>query len=384
MKKIFLCLSIIGILCFGLAGCDEQNEPTKESSKPSSSTSQSTNTKKEENKVTPSENSGEKSEPENIVIEDNKTEDNKKEEKQESSSEYTTIKFSDMYETKGSIKNVSTMLKNLNGKKVHIKGYPAVQSPLDESFVYLNNQPYVTCPFCTIGDITKLEVIPIFMANKSKIKYTENPIEVYGKLEVAAKVDSEGYTTQFRVYADRVEEIKDTNANKAVNEYYAALSQAGMIYDIQTLQMNIEYATNPEYMVYYDEKLQNGSSVVMDKVAIVKGIADEYIGYDKQYGSGYGSGFVYLDYVKECPDIVKQCEPADERLKGLNDELIQLYNDQVTILEKYQDVCYKIYEAKDSLTEKDADSFIKLLQAINAPNVKQYEAFTAWNNKLRE
>lgn len=302
----------------------------------------------------------------------------------ESSSDYTVIKFSDMYETKGNNKNVSTMLKNLNGKKVQIKGYPAVQSPLDESFVYLNNQPYVTCPFCTIGDVTKLEVIPIYMADGSKIKYTENAIIAYGKLEVAAKVDSEKYTTQFRIYADKVEELKDSNANKVVNEYYSTLSERGMIYDIQTLQMNVEYASNPNYMLYYDEKLQTGQSKSPDYVAICKAISDEHLNYDDQYGEGYGSGYTYLDYIKECPDIVKTCEPENERLKELNNELIKLYTDEIGILEKYQEICYKIHEMGDNVTEKDANGFIKELQELNAPNMKQYEAFTSWNNKLRE
>ncbi len=303
-----------------------------------------------------------------------KTEETKKEESK--SSEYTIIKFSDMYETKGKLKNVSTMLKNLNGKKVQIKGYPAVQSPLDESFVYLNNQPYVTCPFCTIGDITKLEVIPIFMANKSKIKYTENALNVYGTLEVAAKVDSEGYTTQFRVYADKVEELKDDNSNKAVNAYYQKLSEEGMIYDIQTLQMNIEYATNPEYMVYYDEALQTGKSTSLNKMSAIKGIVDEFLSYDERYNG-------YLRYIKECPDIVKMCEPEDERLKGLNNELIELYNKEIEILQKYQDAVYAFNTIK-SPTNADAETAYKALTALNSSNLKLYNEFTAWNNKLRE
>jgi hypothetical protein len=281
-----------------------------------------------------------------------------------------------MYETKGKNKNVSTMLKNLNGKKVEIKGYPAVQSPLDESFVYLNNQPYVTCPFCTIGDVTKLEVIPIFMANKSKIKYTENALDVFGTLEIAAKVDSEGYTTQFRIYADKVTEITDSNANKLVNEYYSKLSQAGMIYDIQTLQMNVEYASNPEYMIYYDEDLQTGKSKTLSKVNAIKGIVDEYLGFDSQYGG-------YLRYIEECPDIVKSLEPEDERLKGLNDELIQLYNDEIEILKKYEAAVYE-YQAIENPTAADAEKTFKALTTLNVDNLKQYNAFTAWNNKLRE
>ena len=388
MKKL-LCILLAFACIFAFAACEDE-ETLKPSENPSSSstTSKSSGDNNENKEKTTSsgeaktESGNSSSEVKEEVKEEKKEE--VKEEVRETNNGYTVIRFSDMYEIKGKNKNVSTILKNLNGKKVEIKGYPAVQSPLDESFVYLNNQPYVTCPFCTIGDITKLEVIPIYMANGSKIKYTENAIRVQGKLEVAAKLDSEGYTTQFRIYADKVEELKDSNSNKAVNDYYSRLSQDGMIYDIQTLQMNIEYASNPEYMMYYDEKLQTGKSTTLDKVAVVKGIANEYLGYDAQYGSGYSSGYTYLIYIKECPEIVKNCEPEDERLKKLNDELIKLYEDEIKLLEKYESICYRINLLGDNLKEKEADGFMKELQALNAPNLKQYEAFTAWNNKLRE
>ena len=382
MKKIVFLIALISLLM--LVACDDTNK--NDNNQTNNSNVEETKTELLIEETASTEASGEATTSENN--EDEKVEEAEKveesESKQDNNSEYTVIKFSDMYETKGKIKNVSTMLKNLDGKKVEIKGYPAVQSPLDESFVYLNNQPYVTCPFCTIGDITKLEVIPIFMANKSKIKYTENAIDVYGTLEVAPKLDSEGYTTQFRIYADRVEELKDSNANKEVNDYYATLSQQGMIYDIQTLQMNVEYASNPEYMTYYDENLQTGKSTTMDKVAVVKAIADEYLGYDSQYGKGFGTDYTYLIYIEECPAIVKQCEPKNDRLIKLNNELIKLYADEISILTKYQDICYRIHALGDKVTEKEADGFINELKALNAPNMKQYEAFTAWNNKLRE
>lgn len=286
--------------------------------------------------------------------------------------EYTEIKFSDMYETKGKEKNVSIMLQNLNGKKVKLKGYPAVQSPLDESFLYLNNQPYVTCPFCTIGDITKLEVIPVFMADGSKIKYTEDALIVYGTLEVEEKVDSEGYTTQFRIYADSVETSETSDADKNVQEYYSTLSNAGMIYDIQTLQMNIEYASNPEYMVYYGQ----------NKREIVNGIIDEYIGFDNSYAQNFGEGYNYLVYIMECPEIVKSCEPEDENLKELNNELIKLYNDQILVLNKYSEIVYQ-YNGKE-LTDAEVEEAYNDFVSLNSENLQLYNRFTAWNNKLRE
>lgn len=286
--------------------------------------------------------------------------------------EYTEIKFSDMYETKGNEKNVSKMLQNLEGKKVKLRGYPAVQSPLDESFVYLNNQPYVTCPFCTVGDITKLEVIPIFMADGSKIKYTEDVMMVYGTLEVEAKVDSEGYTTQFRIYADKVELSQATDADKEVQAYYSDLSNAGMIADIQRLQMDIEYASNPEYMTYYGETTRE----------IVNGIINEYIGIDNQFKQNGNVDFSYVEYIKECPDIIKSCEPEAERLKSLNNELIELYNDQIEVLQKYEAIVYK-YNGTE-LSDAEIENVYNEFVSLNGENLDLYNRFTAWNNKLRE
>jgi len=386
-KVLYLIIAVICVIM--LTACEESKPVEQKAQNPGSgSVITAVNNSQKSGEIVISEKSGEEAiENNQEEIIESKPEEKKEQPKEEASAKnngYTIIKFSDMYETKGNIKNVSTMLKNLNGKKVEIKGYPAVQSPLDESFVYLMNQPFVTCPFCTIGDTTKLEVIPIFMANKSKIKYTENALDVFGTLEVAAKVDSEGYTTQFRIYADKIKEVEDTNANKAVNAYYADLSEKGMIYDIQTLQMNIEYVSNPLYMVNYDEKVSTGQSSTLDKIAMVKAISDEYLSYDSQYGTGFGTDFTYLHYVKECPEIVKDCEPKDERLIKLNNELIKLYNDEIGILEKYQEICYKIHALGDNITEKEAEGFADELTKLNGPNMKQYEAFTAWNNKLRE
>ena len=105
-------------------------------------------------------------------------------------SNYSKIKFSEMYETINNEKQVSSIYKSFDGKEIEISGYMAYQSPLDESYIYLVNQPYVSCPFCAIGDITKLEIIPVYMANGSTIKYTENGVTIRGKLEVAEKVDA--------------------------------------------------------------------------------------------------------------------------------------------------------------------------------------------------
>ena len=339
MNKKLIILSLI--LAFSLIGCENKKE-----------------------EVIATIESGE-----NIVLTDNAT-------------NYPIVKFSDMYESVAGNKEVSRLLKSLDGKTVQIKGYPAVQSPLDESFVYLNNQQYVTCPFCTIGDTKKLEVIPIYMADGSKIKYTENALNIVGKLEVAEKIDSEGYTTQFRIFADSVTEVASTQNDVEVSNYYATLSQYGMIMDIQQLQMNIEYVTNPDYMKYYDEKYSTGQSTEIDKLDIIKNIVFEYKDRDSSYV--YGDEVMgYLGYIEECPIIIKQLEPSNERLKALNNELINLYEKEIIELRKLDEIIKKYFDI-DKLTITDANKAYDELISMNSTNYNLFEEYNKWNNKLRE
>lgn len=279
-------------------------------------------------------------------------------------SKYTQIKFNEMYETTSNNKDVSQKLKLLNGKKVLLSGYMAEQSPVDESFIYLVSQPYVVCPFCTLGDITKLDVMSVYMANGTGIKFRTNAVEIYGTLEVEAKEDAFGYTTQFRIIADRIENLEESSENEVVNSYYNTLNDAGMILDIQQLQMNIDSLTNPDTMAYYygTEPVEIFNNIKADEM---------WDNIDE-----------YVVYIKECPDIVMSCEPQDEKLKVINEELISLYNKEIVLLEKIATIVNDI-----KTTDKTNDEKIKSyndLVSYKDENLQLFDEFNVWNNKLRE
>lgn len=280
--------------------------------------------------------------------------------------DYSLIRFSEMYETINGNKQVSETYKSFDGKKVELSGYMAVQSPLDESFMYLVNQPYVSCPFCAIGDITKLEIIPIYDANGKTIKYTENGVVVRGTLEVAEKVDSLNYTTQFRIYADQVTEVADENVDTDLQAYYANLSDSGMILDIQQLQMNIEYDTKEEYLLDY------GTT----KREMLEGV--------REYWTETIPIEDYIKYIKECPDIVEACMPQREDLVEINNELIDIYNKEISVLEKFYTIIKEISVAELTETDEQIEGLYNRLIALNADNLKLYNDFNNWNNKLRE
>lgn len=279
-------------------------------------------------------------------------------------SNYTQIKFNEMYETTSNNKDVSQKLKLLNGKKVLLSGYMAEQSPVDESFIYLVSQPYVVCPFCTLGDITKLDVMSVYMANGTGIKFRTNAVEIYGTLEVEAKEDAFGYTTQFRIIADRIENLEESSENEVVNSYYNTLNDAGMILDIQQLQMNIDSLTNPDTMAYY---------YGTEPVEIINSIkADEM----------WDNIDEYVVYIKECPDIVMSCEPQDEKLKGINEDLISLYNKEIVLLEKIATIITDI-KTTDKTNDEKIKSYNNLV-SYKDENLQLFDEFNVWNNKLRE
>lgn len=279
-------------------------------------------------------------------------------------SKYTQIKFNEMYETNLNTKEVSQMLKLLNGKKVMLSGYMAEQSPVDESFIYLVSQPYVVCPFCTLGDITKLDVMTVYMANGTGIKFRTNAVEIYGTLEVEPKQDSFGYTTQFRIIADRVENLEESEGNEALNSYYNQLNEAGMILDIQQLQMNIDSLTDPDTMASY-----YGTT----PVEVIDKIKEDTM---------WDNIDQYVVYIKECPDIVKSCEPEDEKLKAVNESLIELYNKEITLLEKVASIVTDI--KSNNKTDEEKTKCYNELVSYKDENIKLFDEFNNWNNKLRE
>lgn len=291
---------------------------------------------------------------------------------------YTQIKFAEMYDSTTSGKVVSQKLKNLDGQRVKLSGYMAEQSPIDESFIYLVSQPYVVCPFCTVGDITMLEVMSVSMANGATISFRNTPVDVYGTLEVTPKEDSFGYTTQFRIIADRIVNLEETATNSTTDKYYNELNERGMIFDIQTLQMSLDSIINPEAIEMYYETINPVTAIDRIKEDTMWDYS-QFVGYPNGTETGMQG---YVNYIKECPVIIADVNPTDEKLKTLNQELIDIYEKQITLMEEIATIVDNI--KTNQMTDAEKTEIYNQLISYCDRNLKLYEDFTAWNNKLRE
>lgn len=139
-----------------------------------------------------------------------------------------TILFSELMDQNY---NVSKRVKELDGKKVSMTGFMAMQSPLDGSFIYLTNAPLVSCPYCAPGTSTPIYAIPAIAAAGKPITYTEQPITIIGVLEVKDKTDQFGYTTPFRINVESLSMADAAQMSQSLKEYSMLVSD-GVIMDV--------------------------------------------------------------------------------------------------------------------------------------------------------
>lgn len=92
-----------------------------------------------------------------------------------------------------------TALKTMNGKTVTIVGYMATLSPVSGTFIYLMNLPYQSCPFCVPNTTQLSNTMAVYAPDGDTFPFTDQPIRVYGLLEMGDFTDEYGYTYNYRI-----------------------------------------------------------------------------------------------------------------------------------------------------------------------------------------
>lgn len=276
---------------------------------------------------------------------------------------YKKLNFSELYTITEEGKTVSDCIKGLNGQEVRIQGFMAEQSPVDKSFIYLVNKPYTVCPFCVIYDNTKLEVLSIYMENGSPIEFTNQPVEIVGILDVEPKTDVFNYTTQFRLYAKKVNEVKDFDYDQEVLSYFQQMNQDKIIAALQLAYVNINQSLYPE--ILNDDSLDNEQKHIMIKEKLNLDFISQGV-----------------QVMQRNLDHIKTIKPTSSSVKEIHNELIALF-DELVILLKDIDALNNQIQNNDFNDENGEDSLIKSLHDLYDRNKTSFEKFTVWNDSIR-
>lgn len=150
-------------------------------------------------------------------------------------------------------------LEPYNNKKVTAVGYLSPVMGYDESFGYLMNLPYQTCPYCIPDDGRITNTIAIFAPQGKKIGYTEAAVIVKGTLKLEDYVDDYGYEYSYRLIDVEIEEADVTTVGEKINLYNQVADK-----EILTGIMDSLYAVDNN--VFYEEYIKNGYSIKIEKV----------------------------------------------------------------------------------------------------------------------
>jgi len=94
-------------------------------------------------------------------------------------------------------------------KTVQIKGFMGEVLSFSENWFLLIPEPGAECPFDNGDETYWNKIMIVFVKDGSKLRYTNKPLKLTGRLDVGVKVDESGYKTMFRLYDAKFEEIKE-------------------------------------------------------------------------------------------------------------------------------------------------------------------------------
>lgn len=254
MKKLLI---IICLLC--LVGC-AQND-TKLESKQSSTALQDNEgeeTMVSDNQETKNEDEVKEQQSPIINVKDEKNASISK----EGDNGVTVLKFKNT--------NSNETINALSGKQVSITGYISTLSPLNGEFAYLMNMPYQSCPFCVPGTSEISNTLAIYAGNKSKIKFTDQPVTVVGTLETGNFVDDFGYEYGVRLNNVTVNKA-DVDKLSASIKQYNLLAENGVVSQIYNSIMSADASV---FYNYYE--LEKPEKIEMDFINSTKATLEGY------------------------------------------------------------------------------------------------------------
>ena len=161
------------------------------------------------------------------------------------------IRFKDLVELKD--------LEEYNNMMVSAVGYLSPILAYDNSFGYLMNLPYQTCPYCVPGDEKITNTIAIFAKDGKTIDYTESAIVVTGTLKLEYYMDEYGYEYDYRLVDVSIKEA-DTST---VGDKITAYNQIG---DKKVLTNIMESLYDLDNNVFCKDYIKGGYNITVEVV----------------------------------------------------------------------------------------------------------------------
>lgn len=110
-------------------------------------------------------------------------------------------------------------IQKLDGKNVSIVGFMSTSSPLHGKYIYLQNMPYQSCPFCVPNTNTLANTLAVYAPKGKNFKFVDIPLRVTGVIKVEDVTDELGFHYTYRLINASVEKADITAMSKEIQIY---------------------------------------------------------------------------------------------------------------------------------------------------------------------
>lgn len=116
-------------------------------------------------------------------------------------------------------------IKMLDGQLVSIIGFMSTTSPLDGSFIYLQNMPYQSCPFCLPNTNILVNTIAVYAPSGQSFRFMDVPILVTGRIVVEEMTDDLGFAYNYRIVDAKIEKAEVSGLGRYIRIYTELVDQ---------------------------------------------------------------------------------------------------------------------------------------------------------------
>ncbi len=255
-------------------------------------------------------------------------------------------------------------IKALDGKNVTIVGYMATVSPVSGKFMYLLNLPYQSCPFCVPNSTQLANTMAVYAPEGKTFGYTEQAIQVTGKMEVGDYTDEYGYVYNYRIVDASYQEV-DLSTVSAQYALWMSIASDGVVGELTKMLDYLNFVCDwTEYTSTMTG--EDGSTITY---YLYPGDAENYLKDDGPYGF---AAYRVDDYFDNLIARVNGISPTE-----LTD-LVQIIKDAQTLeqyaLSELAAGHYTLDALADKYTLEDAQNLTDQFAAL-------YMRYSQWLGK---
>lgn len=210
-------------------------------------------------------------------------------------------------------------IEKLDGQLVTMIGFMSTTSPLDGSYMYLQNMPYQSCPFCIPNTNVLANTIAVYAPEGQSFRFQDIPIRVTGKIKVEDVADDLGYYYYYRIVDAKIEKAELSGMGREIRIYTELVDQGFASEFVSVLEDAYVAINYEEFNVKLEEVELLSFEKINEIIAMFNGLNEN------DYADIIEVVSRLETFMKDINDAIVRKDPIDLHYK--NSDFDEIYNE---------------------------------------------------------